>query len=173
MIRNSLLPALLSALMLTTSPTLLAAKPAGQDPLLQADPATLEFILTVPRGIGLVAGKTVLAVSATDSVSGTVLNEVFVLDLIEAQNGAHPVYRIARQDVARLRALQDEAARWSAAKGSVSLSAAACTRSGASARDDKISVSLRPSAGDTPVTLVRDLPADRLGGAIGPCPAKS
>ena len=99
-------PALLA---LAVCPQLAQAAPS--DPL-QADPAAIRVTLTLPAGIGLVAGSASLQFGATNSKTGVASNATDALS--DTTTGPVHELRLSTPETAKLRGVQADIAAWKA-----------------------------------------------------------
>lgn len=152
------------------------------DPL-TADPAGIEVMLALPAGLQVAPGSAIMTLQAKGS-SGEV-SEAFVLVRRPAQVEADDtpriadVFKIADQDIARMKATQDRIAEMKKSDsgkttGSLSVSLGGCGVGDGPSRDARASVFIRTS-GDAPFlplvkdATVRELIGPELFDAIGPC----
>jgi len=164
---------------------------AALDPL-QADPAAIEVALGTPAGLAVQKGGARMTVDVSRSDRREKFSQTYVL---QARPGAAPeiaadpdstvtVYRLAPADVARLRALQAEAAGWQSEtpspKGSASigLGVDACKTGAGPNPDARSSAYIRMAADGAFLPLIRPVPLRSVIGqavfdAIPPCDGPS
>ena len=141
------------------------------DPL-TADPAGFVLALDVPPGIGLREGAALIYLSAVRTDTSAQLAGAYELDAIEDEETGQLTFRVAPEDVDRLRSDQAKVADWErsapdATSGSLSVSATGCLTGEPVPSDARVSAGLRIRDGGPFLTLLRNAPmADLLGGDI-------
>lgn len=187
--RNLILALLLSGCGYGVPSTL--ADMAALDPL-QADPGAIEIALGTPAGLAVQKGGARMTVDVSRSDQTRKWSQTYVL---QARPGAAPgvtvdpgsvvtVYRLAPADVARLRALQAEAASWKTEtpppKGSASigLGVDACKTGAGPDPDARSSAYIRLEENGAFLPLIRPVPMRSIIGqaafdAIAPCDGPS
>jgi len=177
-------PLVLSALFVSACTAVVpstAARLAAFDPL-TADPAAIELVVILPKGLSVTPGSARLdfgAVRGTESRKGS-----FVLQDIAAptgisvpEDGSARVYALKDEDVETMRALQVEIAEWKRegpAKGSLGLGIVGCAVGDGPAANAVGSVLIRMKEAGPFLPLIREGKlADLLGAdvlaAIQPC----
>jgi hypothetical protein len=158
-----------------------AARLAAMDPL-TADPAAIELVMILPRGLAVIPGSARLefgAVRGDEALGGSfVLEDRPVTSTVALPDGATARgFALTAEDAERMRALQTEIAEWKregAAKGSLGIGLGGCGMDGGPAPDAVGSVLIRTVEGGPFLPLIRDGKlADLLGAevlaAIKPC----
>ena len=167
------------------------AEMAALDPL-QADPAAIEIALGTPAGLAVQKGGARMTVDVSRSDRAEKWSQTYVLQAapgaaagVTVDPGSNlTVYRLAPADVARLRALQAEAASWKSEtpppKGSASigLGVDACKTGAGPAPDARSSAYIRLAADGAFLPLIRPVPLRSVIGqaafdAIAPCDGPS
>ncbi len=117
---------------------------APSDPL-QADPAAIRVTLTLPEGIGLVAGSASLQFGATNGKTGVTTNATDALS--DTATGQTHELRLTTPETAQLRGVQAVIAQWKAkgeqGRGALTVAFTPCLASPGAPIDTSMGLSIR------------------------------
>lgn len=141
------------------------AKLSGLSPL-DADPSGFEVAIDLPEGASVDTGDATFIIESRHSGLDHHLREVFALERQEVDSD-RLMFRFAQADLARVLAIQSQAAAWKAAdpklaSGSISVRATPCIIGDGPDLGDTLSISLRIKPNGPLLPLVRNAKISEL-----------